>query len=144
MHMINRSVAAAMLAGTMVAGAVGGAQAGADDSGSKAFWSVPSLGSASGMPATRTPADTNPAADGQPNSSITRTGVAQEAASRSRPQVAVARPSRQHYAVRTHGAPVSVAKREPAHRTQNVARRAEPGREMHALHRGSESDNGRS
>ena len=84
----NNVVVRTALAGSLVLSSVGCALAGADDGGARAFWNVPALGSASGMPLTNDAATTNPAATGQPNASVSRTGVAQEAAPGLRPRLA--------------------------------------------------------
>ena len=135
MRIAGSLIATTIMAATVMVGTVGYALAGADDSGTKGFWSTPAPGSASGMP------QTDPSATTDAQSS---TGVAQDQPTRARPHVAVTHMGREHYATRVHRTPVSVAAHQPTHRTLTAAHAAGPQRQMHALHRGSEPSNGQS
>ena len=142
MRSFQHHATAAMLAGAMTLGGVGAAMAGADDGGAHAFFAIPSPGSATGVVEGSAPGEapgtTDAAAAAQPNASVSRTGVAQERATR--PHVAVTRLARGTAAPRQHAPQVAVARRLGIQRTTAVAHRATAHGTLHAMHRGPEAD----
>ena len=146
MRMLKYPIAATMLAGIMTFGSLGCAMAGADDGGNQAFFDLTGPGSARGAIGTTTtdqnPATTNAAADGQPNTSISRSGVAQERSSRS--YVSGTRIGRNHYASRLHGHHMSVARHQHAHPTVTAEHHPASGGGMHAMQRTLEDRGGQS
>lgn len=132
----------AILVGAMTAGGIGAAMAGADDGGAHAFFAIPSPGSATGVVGNSTsdgaPGTADAAADAQPNASVSRTGVAQERASR--PHVAVTRLAHNMAAPHRSVPHVAVARHEGQHRGVAVAHRAPAPGTLHAMHRGPATD----
>lgn len=142
LHSKVRRLSPIVLAGSMMLGSFGYAMAGADDGGARSFWNVPAPGSAASMPEIATPGTTNPAAAGQPNASISRTGVAQEQLKGVRPHVAVTHIGREHYAARPRSAHGNVAQHQV--RPALTAEHRSGTGVMHALHRGSEANSNQS
>lgn len=139
MRALHVTTLAGVLAGSMLAGSVGVALAGADDGGAEAFFDKTGPGSARGMvepqSATQAAAATDAAAGSQPNASVSRTGVAQAR----RPHVAVTRMGQNTDGTSPHRTRVSVARHEAPRPTLTASHALAPHRVQHAMHRGFES-----